>query len=335
MPRRRGKTTIGCRVPIETWQNITMHMADKPEKVLMLLCAVKGLTLSDNWWEALFKNTKQDKSRKSRFMYEFAQYYKINRACQYKDLFRLIYGMFCNQCGCRYHHDFFPLYNMRICNECYRENHISNVVLWKDYGIGLEEIGLKYINFIRYIAARSYTNKRDLYKITRDDRDFEAIKNKLFIFFWLPDIKRFFDLSKRAKTQRKKIQAVNLLKACFQRKYVSSISKRYFLENIHENEAKRILFSCTDVPFTYGTNFRLGNVLKKGRQAKPKQPDFNIQLAFQQQPKIPLLGDKEYTIRTMAYKFNLNKSEAISKMETLVSESGSLELALNKIFVVD
>jgi hypothetical protein len=76
-------------------------------------------------------------------------------------------------------------------------------------------------------------------------------------------------------------------------------------------------------------------VLKKGRQVKPKQPDFNIQLAFQQQPKIPLLGDKEYTIRTMEYKFNLNKSEAMAKMKTLVSESGSLELALNKIFVVD
>ena len=328
---RRGRAHSAYRVPLEVWTSVALLLADKPRKVFMLLCAIKGLKLDDEWWEALYKRTKPYQ-RNGKMLLDFVKVYELRRSCQFKVVFRLVYGMFCNHCGCRYHHKIFDPYNMRLCNLCLRENHVSNVVLWKDYGLGLEEIGLHYKELVRYMALTHYTKEKELTKFTRDPRDYAARKTSKMIFFWKPDLCRFIDLDARAVEHRRKLDAVSVLKNVFKRTYATSVGKRYFVETLHENELKRMIHPTTGSPFTVGTNHCMGDLLKVGRYAQRDPPDFNIFLAFQRQPKMSILGDREYTVRTMAHRLNLSGSEAAAKLGELATLKGGVAAAIGMVF---
>ena len=328
---KRGRAHSAFRVPLEVWTSVALLLADCPRKVFMLMCAIKGLKLDDEWWEALYKRTKPFQ-RNGKMLLDFVKVYELRRPCQFKVVFRLVYGMFCNQCGCRYRHKIFDPYNMRLCNVCLRENHVSSVVLWKDYGIGLEEIGLHYKEMVRYVALANYTKEKDLTKFTRDPRDYAARKTSKIAFFWKSDLCRFIDLEARAVEHRRTMNAVAVLKTVFKRAYTASIGKRYFVETLHENELKRVLHPTTGATFTVGTNHCMGDLLKVGRYSQRDPPDFNVYLAFQRQPKMAILGDREYTVRTMAHRLDLTGSEAARKLGELVVSKGGVAAATGAVF---
>jgi hypothetical protein len=333
MPRKRPRTEVADHVPIETWSLVALYLSESPRKVFMLLCSIKGLKLDDEWWEALWKRLKPQ-VRNGKLIFNFVKLYELRRPCQYKVVFRLIYGMFCNQCGCRFHHNVFDAYNMRLCHNCLRDHHVSNVVLWKDYGINLEDIGRDYRLFLRYISLKSYSKAKHLSRFTRDPRDFAVRTLSKIAFFWLPDLRRFFDLDALALEHRRRLRALSLIKAAFKRTYVASVGRRYFFETIQDNELKRVLAPTTATPFTYGTNGLLCNVLKPGRNREPEEPDFNIYAAFHRQPAMSILGDKEYTVRTMAHRLNLNKSGVVRKFGELVASKGSVAECLGVVFQI-
>lgn len=332
---RRGRAHSAFRVPVEVWNTVALLLADSPRKVFMLLCSIKGLRLDDEWWEALYKRIKPYK-HKGRMMFNFVKLYELRRPCQYKVVLRLVYGMFCNQCGCRYHHRVFDPYNLRLCNLCLRENHVSNVVLWKDYGIGLEEIGLHYRHFVRYMALTSYSKESELVKFTRDPRDYAARKISKLAFFWMPDLRLFIDFEARAFEHRRALDAVGTLKTVFKRAYVASVGKRYFLETLHENELSRMMCPTTSMPFTVGTNCCMSHLLKsKKSYPMADPPDFNVHLAFQRQPAMPIIGDREYTVRTMAQRLNLSSSQAARKLGELATQKGGTAQCLNVVFTME
>jgi len=139
--------------------------------------------------------------------------------------------------------------------------------------IDLKEIGCNYKNFIRYVALQSFTKSKDLVKISRNPKDYELVKKSKFVFFWLPDIRRFFNLERRAQKHRKRMEAVNFIKSCFKRTYLRTIKKKYFIESVHENELNLIMHSCTDIDFTYGSSVCLAHTLKGGSK---KEKDLHI-----------------------------------------------------------
>ena len=330
MPRRRARKWDAHTLSTDLWGQIVINMFDQPRKVLMLLCSIKGFRLSDEWWEKFWlRHRLYNEARNYRA--HFYLNYEPKRACQCKTLFRLVYGMFCQQCGCRYHHHIFERYRLRICTECLRENHVSNVVLARDYGIGLEEIARHVKHFVRYIALQYYSKENTILPYTRDARDFEVRKTSKLAFFWMPDLRRFFDMEERKRRHGANVTACNLIKAAVQRTFVSSVKRRYLVETLHTNELSRIMSPTTKHRKTYGTNTFLGCVFMPKRAPYPPEPEFNVFLALCRQETVPVLGDREYTLRTMAQKFDLDR-EGVERKVRELAPSGSLADIINQVF---
>jgi hypothetical protein len=332
MPRRRARKWDAHTLSTDLWGQVVINMFDQPRKVLMLLCSIKGFRLSDEWWEKFwFRHRLYNEARNFRAHYYLN--YDLKRACQYKTIFRLVYGMFCQQCGCRYHHHVFGAYRLRICTECLRDNHVSNVVLARDYGIGLEEIAQRVKLFVRYIALQYYSKDKMIKAYTRDPRDFEVRKTSKLAFFWMPDLRRFFDMDERRRRHLADIAACNVIKAAVQRNFALSIRRRYLVETLHTNELSRAMDPTTKHRKTYGTNTFLGCVFKPKRSPYPPEPIFNVFLALCRPEPLPVLGDREYTIRTMAHKLDLDR-EGVERKILELAPTGSLAEILNEIFTI-
>lgn len=295
---RRKRPTV--QLPAEVWGQVATHLYENPRKAFMLLCAVKGLQINDTYWQKLWaKNVANCKRKK--WKQHFLLTYEVNRPELCKVVLRLVYGMFCSQCGCRFHHTIFEPYKMRVCKECLREKHISNAVLWHDYGIALEEISLHFRNHVRYLGVRQWSLK-DIKRYSTSERDIKSI-GKL-VFFWKPDIERLFDLVSRRVQHMVCLQSISTLKAVFQRKYTELQRGRYLLEKLHDNEVNRLIKPITYQRALAGTNWNLSYMIT-GR-ACPVAPTHVLSLTLGKTHVMPLLADDEYTARTALFKLRLN-----------------------------
>ena len=326
MPRSRRRSPAPL-LSMDLWGQIVLHFFDNPRKVFMLLCAVKGLQLNDEWWEKLYHRHKA---------YNYARNYRPHVYLTYtpdrpelcKVVLKLVYGMFCTLCGCRFHHTLFEQYRMRICCECTRDNHMSNYVLWHTYGIGLEEI-YEYRMFIRHLPLCYYKKPKQMLHLTRSPLDLEFERERKFIFFWKPDLERFFDFDERRAQHRGRILASDIIKAAIKRLWVQTIPPRYYVERIHNNEVVRIVCPINKHRVTAGMNWNLAYLTKKNGRSTP--PAINLDLAFKGTQPMPILASNEYTLKNMGSKLNLKKDQIIAKAQELAAGK-MICLIANKIF---
>jgi len=330
MPRtKRFNFLVPQRFSSEVWENIARFICNEPAKVYMLLRAFKWLKFDDEFYKKMWEIVKPYEGQPKP---QFLMFYNLKRTCQYRTAFDLLYMKRCQVCHCRFGHKIFEPYCMRLCTQCIQSNHVSNVVLWKQYGIGLEEIGLHYMHYIRYIRTGVYRKEKELMKFSLDPRDFAVRRNCVFIFFWMPDLRRFIDIDCRAKQHQKRTLAANVLKAAFARAYARRLKPSKRPQILREQALQKILNPTTADIVTYGTNWCLANKLIAGRRKVPQAPDFDLQLAFGRACTVKLLGPREYTLRTMAEKLNLNKEGVARKLTELSMEHGGLPMLANRIF---
>lgn len=295
---RRKRPTV--QLPAEVWGQVATHLHENPRKAFMLMCAVKGLKINDTYWQQLWAKNVAYCKRK-RWRHHFLLTYEINRPELCKVVLRLIYGMFCSQCGCRFHHTIFETYKMRVCKECLREKHISNVVLWHEYGIALEEISLYFRNHVRYLGVKQWSLKY-IRRYSSNERDIKSI-GKL-AFFWKPDLERLFDMPARKAQHIANMRKISILKAVFQRKFVELQRGRYLLEKLHDNEVNRLVKPITYQRALAGTNWNLSYMIT-GR-ACPVAPTHVLSLTLGTTHVMPILADDEYTARTALFRLKLN-----------------------------
>lgn len=332
MPRvKRIQFLAPQRFSNEVWQNIAKFICNEPAKVYMLLRAIKWLDFDDEFYKSMWEIVKPYEGEPKP---QFLMFYNLKRTCQYRTAFDLLYMKRCHVCHCRFGHQLFEPYCMRLCSQCLQGNHISNVVLWKQYGIGLEEIGKHYMHYIRYIQTGVYRKEKDLMKFSLDPRDFAVRRNCVFIFFWLPDLRRFIDIDCRAKQHQKRTLAANVLKAAFARAYARRLKPIKRPQILKEQALQKIVNPPMASIVIYGTDWSQSYKFRMGNSRTPSTPEFDVRLAFSRACTVKLLGPREYTLRTMAEKFNLDKEGVARKLTELSIKHGGLPLLANRIFEI-
>lgn len=325
--RKRKALTV---LPLDSWGNIVVNLYDNPRKVFMLLCAVKGLQLDDAWWKKFWERHRLYNEARH-WRPHFYLNYDIRNPALCKVVLRLVYGMFCSKCGCRYHHRIFHPYRMRLCQECVQDHHISNVVLWHEYGVSLEEIARDMRYLVRHTRMQIYKRPKEMTHITRHPLDLKFTPGQKLAFFWLPDLRRLIDLDTRREIQKTRLAAVSHLKAVIKRCFAQHQPRRYFVEYLHLNEMNRQTNPLSMQLHTVGTNWNLAYLTYKKGHKEPKAPELSVDLALRPSLPLHLLADNEYMVNTMVSKLNLDLPAAKAKIEELANGK-PLALILNKVF---
>lgn len=329
MPRRR-KYTNAHTLSVDTWGQVVVNLFDNPRKVFMLLCAVKGLHFNDEWWARYWERHRSyNIARNHRPHYYLG--YEPSRPGQCKVLLRLVYGMFCSQCGCRYHHTIFEPMRMRICCECVRDCHISNVVLWHEYGLALEPIVAKYRFVVKHTTLQYYTNPNQILYITRNPVDLDFKCKRKMVFFWKPDLQRLFDFNQLRAEQVHRVQCINTIKAAFKRVYANRVRGRYLVESLHTNDVLRIIRPLCPPNIMWGTNLSQAYLVSPG--ARLVSPDINLDLALRNPRPLPVIADDEVTLKTMVSKLKLDKDTLQSKINEWRGEK-PIQLIAHEVFKV-
>ena len=227
----------------EVWSLICLNLEAAPRKVFMLICSIKGLSewLGDAWWEAYWNKHQTVLESKGHFPHWYLQPGSQGqlRAPVYRPILTLVYGQHCSMCGCRYHHTIHNQLKMRLCNECVQDHHISNEVLYFEYGLALTDVIADYEPFVKFMPM--YTFKpTEIVTMSRNAIDVTPRVSREMVFFWLPDIRRLYDMDALRLAQKARVASVNSLKAAFKRRFAQAQALRHRVERLHRNEIKRI-----------------------------------------------------------------------------------------------
>jgi len=318
------------RLSPDNWALVCSFLHREPRKIFMLLCAVKGLQFNDAWWATYWERHRAFNSTRKHRAHFYLGYEPV-RPGQCKTLLRLVYGMFCSRCGCRFRHTIFERFRMRVCAECLRDNHISNVVLWFEYGLPLEAIAAEFRHYVRHHPLQAYKCPNEILCLTRNPLDIEFKGVRKMVFFWKPDLERLFDFEALRAAQVLRVSALNVLKAAFKRVFVAKARGRYFLEQLHTNEVKRIVKPMCPPKIMYGTNWSLASYADP-RAACPT-PTLNLSLALRAQVPLPVLADDEYTTKTALSKLKLNRESLQRKIQDWRKDDPDF-LMKNKVYKV-
>jgi hypothetical protein len=148
--------------------------------------------------------------------------------------------------------------NMRLCRECIRDQHISNVVLFHEYGLDLGTIANKYRHFVRFHGVRLYRCPKDLWGITRHPLDLNFLGTRRMVFFWKPDLEKLYDFEELRRAQKERIHCINALKARFKRNFALSQRRRHLVEAMHTNEVIRLTKPMCPAAYLVGTDMNMG-----------------------------------------------------------------------------
>ena len=331
MPRR-SKLLIAGSVSAETWANVCLQLDSNPRKVLMTICAIRGLSwwLDDAWWATFLKRVQTNLQRRGWEPHWFmrAAAFPNIRPPQCRQLIRLVYGMFCEMCGCRFHHRIHNGLMKRLCTECRHDNYVSNTVLYFEYGLSMEDILNPYFHFVRSSRLCEYIKASDYHTYTRHPLDVGGLPKKQLVFFWKPDLARLFDLSALAIAQRRRVAAVDSIKARLRMAYARNAVMRppghkgghgsgpvqwprYYLETLHSNEVKRIREPLFNPHWIAGGPSPQGYRLSSAREELTNAV-INTRKRFLSRltlyTTMPLLGDREYTLKTAMERLRLDRA---------------------------
>lgn len=300
MPRKcRCKVTIPNEILALAAKTF---LCEYPRKLLMMCCVSKTIFFDTNFWGEVWIKHRIFWKRKGKRPHYYLDYDPSIEKC--KTILKLVYGMFCNSCGCRYHHSIFESYRTRLCHNCLREKHISNNVLFLKHGIKLEEIiPIRY--FIRHLSMTTYVKPEKVGLLSSNELDLNFVTKKTMIFFWKPDIERFFDLEERKRLLAQHLGAINKLKAHFKLLYVCSLKSRHLVEKLLDNEIKRIIR-----PITKHDAIQGNTIQKFGRV---RTSSYDLKAIFRLWPPLPLMTSDEYCLKTIGEKLNLRNEEIITK----------------------
>jgi len=134
------------------------------------------------------------------------------------------------------------------------------------------------------------------------------------IFFWLPDLQRFFNLEERGKEQTKRVEAVNLLKAYFKTLFARTCKLRYLVETLQTNENMRICKPITKHGAINGTNMNLSFLTNKTGRIRAGSTDLFIAFKF---IPMPLTNTEQFCLYNMGERLNLNGEEIVWKAKIL------------------
>ena len=276
------------KLSVDVWGQISSHLIENPRRVFMILCTIKGLKFTHEWWAMYWERHKMYIERMNRRPHWFIKLVP-RRPGTHKALLKLVYGLFCQSCGCRYHHTIFVPFNMRLCCECVRERHISNVVLWKDYGIKLQDI-VEFRHFVRFHSLQNYLCPKQILHLSHDPRDVGYTGKRYMIFFWKPDLEKFFPLADMRRAQLQRLSSLNIIKAAFKRAFAQKQKRRYLVEYLHSNEVKRHSISHDGI--LWGGSSQTNCV----RYC----PTFQMEAFFRSKGVLKILADHEFTLKTAA-----------------------------------
>jgi hypothetical protein len=316
MPRRCRDAS---KLSVDLWGQVGAHLFENPRRIFMLLCSIRDLKFNEDWWEMYWRKHKAHVERKGRYPH---WYLKLTptRPGLHKTILKLVYGRICTVCGCRYHHTIFVPFNMRVCSECLRDKHISNVVLWHEYGLDLEDIALRYRQFIRFHKLRRYNCPKEIYHLTRHPLDIGFQGKRMMIFFWKPDLENLYNFQTLRQEQVQRVSALNLIKAVIKRCWVQKTNKRYLVEYLHSNEVMRL-----------ARPMYLPTALVGTKKNSTRRSTVTLELYFHVQGPLPLLADDEYNYKTAISKLKLNASTLAEKICEWRQES---DISTKKIFKI-
>jgi hypothetical protein len=273
------KRRDASKLSTDVWGQISSHLIENPRRVFMILCTIKGLKFTHEWWAFYWERHKLYLQRKNHSPHWFIKLVP-RRPGVHKVILKLVYGLFCESCGCRYHHRIFVPFNMRLCCECKRDRHISNVVLWKDYGIKLQDI-VPYRHFVRFHSFQRYLCPKQILHLSHDPRDVGYFGTRFMIFFWKSDLEKFFPLAEMQRAQLLRVSSLNIIKAAFKRAFAQKQKRRYLVEYLHSNEVARLGISVHSICWD-----------------KRSLADYLRYFEIKGVPK--LLADHEFTLKTAA-----------------------------------
>jgi len=302
MPRRRDAS----KVSIDSWAHICSFLHREPRKVFMLMCTVRGLRMSKEWWETYWRAHLIHLASKSK---EPHWYLRCDpRPELYQSVLRLVYGMACARCGCRYNHTIHHAMRKRLCCVCIRDSYISSNVLYKVYGIDLHMIAVDYHNFVRHRGIRQYLCPKEVTRLSSHPLDLALRGLHKMVFLWKADIERLFDLSQKRKEQSHRLWHLNKIKAACKMRYAMEICKnrRHCVEQLHFNEIKRHAS-----PVQLEKHLFIGCSPSKGLL-----PAYiRLEHAFRNILPLPLLADDEYDLRCAIDKLRLNPETLKAKVQ--------------------
>lgn len=313
-------------ISVDVWSLTCLHLIRCPRKVFMILSTIRGLRFDDTWWSQFWSLHLKASSE-----LKIKPHWFLKTQCKlslHKPILRLVYGMFCARCGCRYHHTIFQPYKMRLCNECIRTGHISNVVLWLEYGINMEKL-VKYRYFIRHMGLQKYIVPKGITSLTAHPLDLVLRGRKNMVFLWRDDVAAIFDLEEAKKVQKQRLVCVNVIKAHVKRLFLTCVllnkakrlfvEKRHFFEKTHDNEARRVAFAPIEATKCIGS-FRYWN-------------DIPLKVAFRGILPLPMLADHEYVPRTAIDKLKLKKDD-VDALITTLSAGGNKTILPNHVMKI-
>ena len=228
-PRRRRGVVRSASLPLEMLAMVCQHLHGSPRHVFLVVKAAKGLRalMTAEWWKRFWTAHMAVSNRRYRhyFLRDFTA--APLRPEQMSHVLRVVYGLRCECCGARWRHSVMDLMKLRICQMCVHDRFVSNRVLYYRFGLNVADVLIEHGHLITYTSLHAYrVNDNGLRRMTRDPLDFDIFqrtKHHEFIFLWLDDVARLYDLEACAREQRRRIAAVDALKARFRAAHVRRV----------------------------------------------------------------------------------------------------------------
>lgn len=230
------------RLPDDVLALVCSHFWKKPRFVFLVMMACKGLRrhLTDRWWRQFWR---ANQTYNVSLLHPRHWLLQSNQwtVRQYPALLRLAYGLRCECCGGRWHHKVQFAMKKRVCRLCMQEKHISSRVLMAKYGLHAGALLVRWHRFVRYVPLQSYRSASALLQFTRDPTDLEVLglAEKQLLFIWRSDLEAVVDLPAAKVEHEARVGACRLLQSTVRRLWISLRRRRYFLEEVYVNEARR------------------------------------------------------------------------------------------------
>ena len=261
---RRGVVKKGS-LPLDAWQLVLRHT--DPLHVLLLGMSCKPLRahIRDDHalWRQLF-NAWEHKTGGSCFPDFLARHKRLPdmpplgwQATEIADkprfnlvvskVLRLHYIKRCGVCG-QYRRRTDPVWalNMRLCENCWRGNLVSNVTLHAKYDLSLvkpvspnETVPFMEMCFGKVFFFMHGGSDADRKRYTTDPRDFDRPYRQHVIFFWEPHVRQVVDLEELYQDKKHRTYVAHLLTALVRRRRVQrTITLSTFQKGVRDGFAK-------------------------------------------------------------------------------------------------
>lgn len=220
-PRRKRGVVRSASLPLEMLAMVCQHLHSSPRHVFLVVKAAKGLRalMTAEWWKRFWMTHMSVSNRRYRhyFLRDFTA--APLRPAQMSHVLRIVYGLRCECCGARWRHRIMDLLKLRICQTCVHDRFVSNRVLYYRFGLNAADILIEHGHLVTYTPLRACkVNDGDLRRMTRDPIDFgvfQRTKHHELMFLWRDDVAKLYDLEACAIDQRRRVGAIDALKARF------------------------------------------------------------------------------------------------------------------------